>query len=94
MTLEGIQKIIKGMAAKVDSDLEPPVLVEPVPKVVKDPEPKLEVKDPESKVVAELVPLSTEVEELPIKILVDVPTKPTVELFTSYDVFLIILEIA
>ena len=82
------------MAAKIVIDPEPLVFVET--KVVEEPEPELKfVEDPkpETKIVAGLVSLQeeissqfTEVVELPIETLVDLPAKPTTELVPSLTV--------
>jgi len=84
-----VGKLLVSYTAKVDSNSEPSVLVEPnivdkpEPEVVNEPEPKPEVVD-------ELVPLQEEfflppieVKELLIDTLVKLIVKPTMELVSS-----------
>jgi len=90
-TIVGIQKILEGVAAKVDIDSKPPILVKP--EIVNKPEPESKVVD-EPENVAELVPVQekislqpTEVEELSIDTLVDFLAEPTIELFLPAMMF-------
>jgi len=86
--LASVGKLLASYAAKVDSDLEPPVLIElnivdkPESEAVNEPKP-----EPEAKVVDELITLQeefilppTEVEELYIGTLVELLVEPIVEL--------------
>ena len=78
------------MATK-GADPEPTTLAKTA--VIDDSKPESEVEEPGPEVVAELAPLqeevsswSTEVEELPNEILIDLPPEPTMELVPSLAV--------
>jgi len=93
-----VEKLFASYAAKVDSDPEPLVLVEPgivdkpKPEAINEPEPEPEVVDePESEPeVVELVPLQEdmssrpkEVKKFPIETLINLAAEPTMKLVPS-----------